>query len=358
MTSFSFLSASDKKERGVFVLSTNRKGKPIVKKRVQSSVKESFTLNYSIDQAFEHFLSLKKSLGVRERTYREYGILMNWFRDWLSERYPDLGDVDEITTRIIREYIVYMKEEHYNEKKQVYGLSPFTVNVRIRFLKAFFNALYKEKIINTNPVENIQLMRVDDDNIEPLSDDEIERMISIPDVSEYAQFRDHVMMFLMLDTGMRISEVCDLELKDIDFKTKSIILPATKNKNRKPRILPLSNQVVRLLLELVTENKTYFETEFVFLSNCGTKYNPNSFRKRLRMYRDKAGINKRVSPHVFRHMFCRNFILNGGDVFTLQRIVGHADISTTRKYIQMDDETVKNQHSLYSPVLRLRKNFK
>ncbi|MGX6441854.1 tyrosine-type recombinase/integrase [Neobacillus sp. K501] len=337
-------------------MSSSRKGKQIVKKRAKSIVQESSFATYTIDQAFEHFLALKKSLGVRERTYREYGIIMNWFREWLSESYPELTNVEDITTGIIREYVVYLKEEHWNEKKQVFGLSPFTVNVRTRFLKAFFNALYKEQIINKNPVENIQLMRVDDDNVEPLTDEEIERIISIPDLSEYAQFRDHVMMFLMLDTGMRISEVCDLETKDIDFKTKSIILPATKNKNRKPRILPLSNQVVRLLMELVTENKTYFETEFVFLANCGTKYNPNSFRKRLRMYRDKAGITKRVSPHVFRHMFCRNFILNGGDVFTLQRIVGHADITTTRKYIQMDDETIKNQHSLYSPVLRLRKN--
>jgi integrase/recombinase XerD len=339
-------------------MSESRKGKSIIKKRTKSSVQESNLLTYTIDQAFEHFLALKKSLGVRERTFREYGILMNWFRDWLSQRYPSMENVEEITRGIIREYIVYLKEEHYNEKKQVYGLSPFTVNVRIRFLKAFFNALYKEKVINMNPVENIQLMRVDDDNIEPLTDDEIERIISVPNCSEYAQFRDYVIMFLMLDTGMRISEVCDLETKEIDFKTKSIILPASKNKNRKPRILPISNQVVRLLMELVTENKSYFDNEYVFLSNCGTKYNPNSFRKRLLIYRDKAGIKKRVSPHVFRHMFCRNFILNGGDVFTLQRIVGHADISTTRKYIQMDDATIKNQHSLYSPVLRLRKNFK
>jgi integrase/recombinase XerD len=336
-------------------MSISRKGKPIIKKRGKAVVPEMSLVTYTIDQAFEHFLALKKSLGVRERTFNEYGIIMNWFRSWLSEEYPELNNVEEITTGIIREYIVYLKEDHFNEKKQVYGLSPFTVNVRIRFLKAFFNALYKEQIINKNPVENIQLMRVDEDNIEPLTDDEIERIISVPDLSEYAQFRDHVIMFLMLDTGMRISEVCDLEVRDIDFKTKSIILPAIKNKNRKPRILPLSNQVVRLLMELVTENRTYFETDFVFVSNIGTKYNPNSFRKRLRMYREKAGITKRVSPHVFRHMFCRNYILNGGDVFTLQRIVGHAEISTTRKYIQMDDETIKNQHALYSPVTRLRK---
>ncbi|WP_366249982.1 site-specific integrase [Terribacillus aidingensis] len=178
-------------------------------------------------------------------------------------------------------------------------------------------------------------MKVDEDGLEPLTDEEVNKLISVPDERYYAQFRDLVMMYLMLDTGMRINEVCELENHDIDFKTRAIILPAAKNKNRKPRILPLSNQVVKLLLELVAENKANFDTEYVFVSNIGTRYNPNSFRKRLNNYKDIAGITKRVSPHVFRHMFCRNYILNGGDIFTLQRIVGHADISTTRKYIQL-----------------------
>lgn len=201
-------------------------------------------------------------------------------------------------------------------------------------------------------------MKVDEDNFQPLTDNEINKILSIPDKEQYAQFRDLVMMYLMLDTGMRISEVCELEIAEIDFKTRDIILPASKNKNRKPRLLPLSNQVVKLLLELVIENKAHFDTSYVILSNIGTKYNPNSFRKRLDIYREKAGINKRVSPHLFRHMFCTNFILNGGDIFTLQRIVGHADISTTRKYIQLDNEEIRNQHSLYSPLTRITKRKK
>lgn len=341
-----------------FVLPTNeRKGKAIVKRRTKAKVDEVKEFGYSIDQAFDYFISLKKTEGVREATMNDYFKLMKYFREWLSEQYPDLAKVEEITTQILREYIIYLSEERYNEATDDYGLSPYTVNVRIRFLKAFFNGLHNEKILENNPVGTIQLMRVDEDTFEPLTDEEIEKILAVPDEGEYAQFRDLVMMFLMLDTGMRIKEVCSLELDDIDFKSRAIILPANKNKNRKPRILPLSNQVVKLLMELVSENKTYFDTTFVFLSNCGTRYNPNSFRQRLRIYRNKSGIKKKVSPHVFRHMFCRNFILNGGDVFTLQRIVGHADITTTRKYIQMDDTSIKNQHSLYSPVLRIRKKF-
>lgn len=336
----------------------SRKGKPIIRRRTEVKLHTDKSFDLTIDQAFEYFISLKKTEGVRDRTMKDYYTLMGYFLEWLNATYPDIDKVNDITTGMIREYSIYLSEEKYNDKTGEYGLSPYTVNIRVRYLKAFFNALFREEIVNDNPVNNVKLMRVDEDTFDPLTDDELERLLGAPNQREYAQFRDLVCMYLMLDTGMRISEVCDLEVSEIDFKTRAIILPATKNKNRKPRILPLSNQVVKLLMELVTENKANFDTEYVFLSNCGTRYNPNSFRNRLRIYKEKAGITKRVSPHCFRHQFCRDFILNGGDIFTLQRIAGHADISTTRKYVQMNDGDIKKQHALYSPVLRLRKKYK
>lgn len=335
----------------------SRKGKRIITRR-RDFTEPSPIIDLPIEDAFNHFINLKKTEGVRERTLSDYHMLMSYFLQWLNETYPDIKTINQINAAILRAYTIYLSEERYNEQTGKKGLSPYTVNVRLRFLRAFFNALYREEIVNKNPVEGISLMRVDEDTFEPLTDEEIERLLGSPNTREYAQFRDLVIMYLMLDTGMRISEICNLELQDIDFKTRAIILPAHKNKNRKPRIMPLSNHVVKLLLELVTENKAHFDTNYVFLSNYGTQYNPNSFRRRLLIYKEKAGIEKRVSPHLFRHMFCRNYILNGGDIFTLQRIAGHADISTTRKYVQMDDKAIKAQHAQFSPVLRLRKKFK
>lgn len=337
---------------------SNRKGKPIVKTRSVPRGGEISHFDFTLDQAFDYFVSLKKTEGVRKRTVDDYFRLMKVFRDWLAENYSDIDKVNDINTGIIRDYMLYMSEEHINDRTGEIGLSPYTINIRIRFLQAFFNTLYREEIVNKNPVNNVKLMRVDEDTFDPLTDEEVEKLLNVPDSKEYAQFRDLVILYLMLDTGMRIAEICDLEINEVDFKTRAIILPASKNKNRKPRVIPLSNQVVKMLLELINENKTHFVTEYVFLANCGTKYNPNSFRKRLLMYKEKARITKRVSPHAFRHLFCRNFILNGGDIFSLQRIVGHADITTTRKYIQMDEDAVKNQHALYSPVLRVRKKYK
>jgi len=331
-------------------------GKRIVRRRTESEQPPEY--NLSITDAFTYFITLKKTEGVRERTMTDYHNLFGYFTGWLAEKHPDITQINDITTNVLREYSVYLSEEKFNAKTGAKGLSPYTVNVRMRFLKAFFNALFRENIVNANPANNIKLMKVDAETFEPLTDKELRLLLDAPDDREYAQFRDKVAMYLMLDTGMRINEVCSLEVADVDFKARAIILPAKKNKNRKPRIIPFSNSTMKLLLELIAENRTHFDTTYVFVSNIGTPYQPNSFRKRLHTYRDKVGITKRVSPHVFRHQFCHDFIMNGGDVFTLQRIVGHADISTTRKYIQMTGQDLKDQHAQFSPIVRIRNKYR
>jgi integrase/recombinase XerD len=130
----------------------------------------------------------------------------------------------------------------------------------MQFLKSFFNALHRENIVNQNPVNNVKLMKVDEDTFQPLTDEEIRLLLSAPDEREYSQFRDKVAMYLMLDSGMRVHEVFTLEVSEVDIKTRSIILPAKKNKNRIPRILPLSNEVVKMLMELIEENIKYRNT--------------------------------------------------------------------------------------------------
>lgn len=326
-----------------------RKGKKVVKRRnVAASSKE---VDMSLDQAFDYFLAIKKTEGVRDRTVQDYRDHFEYFTEWIGESL----ELVDITTQMIRNYIVYMKEERFNDKTGELGLSNYTINIRLRFLKTFFNTLTADGVTENNPAEPVKLMRVDEDTFEPLTDEEIGRLLDSPDISYYPQFRDKVAMYLFLDTGMRVNEVFNLEESEINFKGRTIELPASKNKNRKPRIIPLSPTVVRLLIELISENKQYFESPYVFLSNFGDRYRANSFRRRLLIYKEKAGIKKRVSPHSLRHQFCRDYILNGGDIFTLQRIVGHADIQTTRKYVQMTGVDIKGQHAQFSPVSRLRR---
>ncbi|GIN59776.1 tyrosine recombinase XerC [Lederbergia ruris] len=330
-----------------------RKGKPIVRKRARKGSAKNIEM--TLQEAYDFFVLLKKTKGVRARTQEDYKTQFEFLTEWLADEHSEIELVSEINDDILREYIVYLSQEHVNQRTGEEGLSPYTVNIRIRFLKAFFNTLFSEEKIMDNPAENLSLMLVDEDSFDPLDDHEIVALLDAPDEDYYPQFRDKVAMLLMLDTGMRIGEEFALEIEEIDIKGRVINLPASKSKNRKARVIPISAMVAKMLLELISENKAHFDETHVFLSNSGTPYQPNSFRRRLLKYKKEAGITKRVSPHSLRHQFCRDYILNGGDVFTLQRIVGHADIQTTRKYIQMTGVDIKEQHALYSPVARLRK---
>jgi integrase/recombinase XerD len=339
-----------------------RKGRVQIRERV--SVEPSVELtSYSLEEALALFINVKKAENLKERTLRDYETNMRYFFEWVTTYIGDVT-VDKITLQILRDYVLWCaNEKGYYEghpfksemDKDRKGLSPASVNVRIRVLKAFFGTLMKEEVIAKNPAENLALMRQDIDTVQPLTEDELRKLLAAPDQRYYAQFRDYVILMLIIDTGMRINEICALEVKDVDLRSRQIILPAIKNKNRKPRMLPLSTDTARLLTQLISESKQYFDSDYVFNTNYGEPINEKTIQKSISKYASKAGITKRVSPHVLRHNFAKMAAMNGMDIFTLMRILGHSDISTTRKYVQINDDDVMEQHKLYSPIKRVLK---
>jgi integrase/recombinase XerD len=218
--------------------------------------------------------------------------------------------------------------------------------------------MYSEDIIERDPAAKLALMRQDVDTIEPLSEDELRRLLRAPDQKYYAQFRDYVIMNLIIDSGIRLNEICSLEVSEIDFKRKMIVLPASKNKNRKSRGLPLSTETARLLKQLISESEQHFESPFVFNTNYGAQISDKTIQKAFTKYAEAAKIITPISPHKLRHSFAKMVALNGMDIFTLMRIMGHSDISTTRKYVQVTDDEVQEQHTQFSPLKRLNKRMK
>lgn len=337
-----------------------RSGKRIVSGKRTITVKQ--TLDYDLDNAFDLFYNVKKAERMRNRTLSDYKTHWRYFREWLDKSYNEVV-LRDITQTILREYVIYMSNERTKyegvENRVIVGksLSPTTVAIRLRTLKTMFNFWITEGLIEVNPAKNLKPPVEDEDEIEAFTDGQLRLLLATPNERTYAGFRDKVLMTLLADTGLRINEALNLESSLFDFKARCIYLPASMNKNRKVRIVPVSIEVIRMILELISENKTYFQSEHIFLSNYGEPLKDDHFRKRLRDYGIKSGIHGqvRVSPHTFRHYFCKTYLLNGGDIFTLQRIVAHKDIATTRKYVQMGDDDIKQQHTQFSPIHRLGK---
>jgi integrase/recombinase XerD len=151
-------------------------------------------------------------------------------------------------------------------------------------------------------------------------------ILSSYDDRQFAQWRDKTLILLLLDTGLRIGEALSLTPDQINFKELTITVPSQVAKNRKSRDIPISREVAKRLRQLLDETQQYFGEECkLFMNAYGEEFTDDAFRRRLNRLKRKLNILK-LSPHMFRHTFARNYILNGGDLFTLQKILDHADI--------------------------------
>ncbi|MBE1443911.1 tyrosine-type recombinase/integrase [Paenibacillus sp. OAS669] len=319
--------------------------------------------SYTLEEAVEFVVKVKRAKNLKERTIDGYIDNMRYFIEWVSEHYGELS-IQDVTTAIIREYVLWCAEEkeyysghpyksEYDKDRR--GLSPASVNVRIRVLRTFFSVLHDEEIIDRNPAQNVSLMRQDVDTVQPLTEDELRRFLKAPNQRQWAQWRDYCIIITILDTGARLNEICSLEKAEIDFVKKQITLPAIKNKNRRSRVLPLSTETARLLRQLIVESEKHFESTYVFTTNYGEQLSEKTVQKAFDKYAEKAKLGRSVSPHVLRHNFASMAAENGMSVFHLQKIMGHAEIATTRKYVQLSEESIADQHKRFSPLSRVMK---
>lgn len=316
-------------------------------------------LGLTLEEAFNYFIHAKATEGVRERTLQDYRDHHRWFVDWLDDNYPEVKHVTEITTQMLREYVYFLtyekqlyrghptKEAAEKEKR---GLKPASVNIRISTMKAFYRWLHAEGYISVNPAANIRKQPVEEDTIGAFTEEQIDLLLRTPDQNTYPGFRDYVMMRLFLESGMRVQELIALRTSDIDVGTRIITLGASINKNRKARVIPLGKEMIRLLLELIAENKVHFpEEDHVFLSSYGNPLTREGIVERIKLYGKKVGIADKVrcSPHTFRHTFALNFLKAGADIIALQRILGHSTMDMVRKYVQHTTEDLLEAHDKF-----------
>lgn len=334
-------------------------------KRVQAgAVSGRHFPHLTFEQALDLVVSVKRTEGLRERTLKDYAKHYGYFIAWLREEYPETAYVDEITVAHIRDHISYMKydrtryEGHANipTENQRVGLTDTTINIRLRTLKAIFNQLERDELLEVNPVAKVKLLRQDIDLTNCLTDDEIKAILAQPNRRDFVGFRDYVAIVVMLDSGCRVSEMLNLRISEIDFQTRFIALPGGRTKPRQPRLVPISGHAAKLMLQLIEENRKHFSTDRIFLSQYGDPVSPNHFNKRLKYYGEKAGVvGKKMTAHVYRHSWARAMVLNGADPFTLQKMGGWADIRTMRRYVQMNTDDMRKAHDSFTPINTLVK---
>lgn len=225
-----------------------------------------------------------------------------------------------------------------------------SINTRLRALRSFFNFVHKKKIIKKNPMKNIKLLRDRKKEIETLDNKEIELLLNtIRKKKTFVSFRDEVILLVFLDTGVRLSELVGIEVDDI--QGNKIRIRMTKNLfERTVYISEITQEQISKYLKLRGE----VNTNKLFISQDDKELNRHSIQTRFQKYGKEANIGKRVSPHTFRHTMAKRMIMSGVDAFTLMTILGHSDMTITKRYVNLWGPDIEKKHRQYGALNGLK----
>ncbi|MEH6948303.1 tyrosine-type recombinase/integrase [Bacillus sp. JJ634] len=307
---------------------------------------------YSLELLAEKVKSAKKAKGLADSTIWLYQHAFNLLGEFLQSDDVLKLNIDvcrDFATWLLNDRIKFDGHKYKKEADKTRRLSPRTANDIIKTLRTAFRFLLAEELIESNPFESVENIKQHEKVIEVLTVDELKTLLNTPNQRNYADFRDYVIMNVLIDTMARINEVLSLKISDVDLTNRTITLHPKMVKTRKGRFLNISKLTARLLRELLTE-VAEFESEYIFLANYGEALAPNHFRHRLAKYAKVAGIKKKVHPHLFRHTAATLFLENGGDIRSLQIILGHSDLRMTMKYTHLSRKAVTLQHEQFSAL--------
>ncbi|MBN9655994.1 tyrosine-type recombinase/integrase [Halobacillus sp. GSS1] len=301
-------------------------------KRWDSTVYSRSNESISVSDALEKVMLVYETEGYREKTVRSYRSYYEEFIEIVRRE-----NVSDITKDDARRYIKFLLDKR--------GLSPVTVNIRLASLRSVFNRMVSENILEESPLDSVKKLRTDEGKVFSLTDNQVTRLFNAVDTDTFAGYRDYVAMLVMLKSGLRSNEVNSLDIIDLDLDNRVMMLPGAKNKNRKSRSVPMTVQVAQEVRNLIAEEREYFgpDIQKVFVSQFGQQLRDDHLRKRLDKYARKAGLKGecRASPHSLRHTFAVRFLSSGGDLKSLQSILGHSDLASTEVYVKYTDERVK-----------------
>lgn len=310
------------------------------------------------------------SRQLREKTMNSYEQSLRLFERWCKEQLG-LVEVDKITESMIRRYINDLqergkytffsndraKEINFPDRRRDYRqpVSAITINNYIRNLRAFFNWLDSDYLLKKNPMRKIRLIKVNRQAKDYISDEDFKRLVSALDKSYFSEHRDFVMIMLMLDSGMRLGECSCLMIQDVDLPHKQILLKADITKGRKDRVVFFSPKTETILRRWLQFKDRYVETDYLFpVKNTGGHIEITCFETNFKHYLKRAGLKETITPHCLRNNYAKRCLMNGMDIYTLSRILGHSSVTVTEQaYLDLTDEDLGKRYQHFSPLAKM-----
>jgi len=262
-----------------------------------------------------------------------------------------------VTRELLRTYVEEVRQRPtFGGRDRSDGgrpVAPRTVNCHTVTVKAFFRYLTREGYLPADAAEGLTQMRQPQKVIGAFTQQQVRALLAQPNRTTFAGLRDHAVMLLLLDTGLRLNEAVSLTLADVDWSQS--VVTVRHPKGGRQRQVPLGRAAKRALWRYLDRRGEVPGQDLIFVTQTGDSLSPKTVQKAIQEYGRRAGIEGvRCSPHTFRHTFATWWLRNGGDVFTLQRILGHSSLEMVKRYLSLSTEDLQAAHRRWSPGDALR----
>ncbi len=283
----------------------------------------------------EYFSYLRYEKGLSKNTVESYGRDLYKFFSMVDKPYNEVMEKD------ISEYVIKLIAD---------GISHRSVARNISALKSFFKYLQYTERIKINPLSFISQPKLWKNLPEYLTVEEVEKLLSLPDPSKRGGLRDKSIIELMYSTGIRVSELVNLKVENVNLDMGFI---SVIGKGNKERIIPFGDEAQKWLVKYLKEGREKFlkgkSSPFLYLSARGDKLTRQYIWKMLKKYGRLIGIEEKIKPHILRHSFATHLLEKGANLRLVQMLLGHSQISTTEIYTFISRKRIKEIYKRFHP---------
>lgn len=300
-----------------------------------------------LKQQFLEYIEIEKGRGLK--TVENYDRYLTRFIAFTKVKSPN-----EITDNVVREFRLWLNRQEGSKTKGLASgtMKKKTQNYYLIALRAFLKYLARMSV-KSLPPERIELAKVPERSLDLITVEELGRLLDTPDTTKLRGLRDRTIMELLFSTGLRVSELCALP-REINMKLDEL---SVRGKGDKIRVVFLSDESKKWLKQYLDKRDDMEEALFIQIVGRGgeklsqkrdsMRLTSRSVERIIKHYAIKAGISKKVTPHVIRHSFATDLLRNGADLRSVQMLLGHANIGTTQIYTHVTDSELKNIHKKF-----------